>query len=212
MRTVTFSDPAIAAFVNEHFVPAWENRKPGFHNCDSATEREIAVLKGWAFPTKNILSLILDPAGRVLHYFSGYFPPPLFRDEMDFSITLWKELIDEKGRGRNDGTARYLRIHQERLNLRLEQARSLAASGEDEEDVGLAEEIRRSLELFPGRASESEYLPLDKIREERRHHLVSALNALAQTHRDLILKVRQRGRLEPLKKSGYRYGNDFAEE
>ncbi len=225
MRTVTFSDPATAAFMNEHVVASWENHRPRFHNCDPGEEREIGVLKSPAFGTKNITSFVLDPQGRVVHYFSGYLEPARFRDELEFSLRLWRELMDEKGNARRDGSERYLRLHQERLERRRDEAKGLAAEKVAAVPEGLAADVRRMLALFgAGKGprtghdipvSEAELAApgaLLRVAQARRDHLAAALEGLARTHQDLMGKVRLHGRLELLRKTGYRYGDDFAEE
>ncbi len=111
MRTVTFSDEATAKAVNESFVSTWVNRKPGFHNCDQRAEQGIAGRA--CFATKNFCTFFVTPDERVLHYFSGFFHPAMFAEELAFVQTLAKECYDEKWKFRKDGSKRYVELHQE---------------------------------------------------------------------------------------------------
>jgi len=80
MRTVTFSDAAVADYVNTTFVPLWYNRGKGFHNCEHRTEEGIFCRSAEAYTTKNICTFFLDGDGKVVHYFSGYYAPSVFLD------------------------------------------------------------------------------------------------------------------------------------
>jgi len=80
MRTVTFSDAKVAEYVNANFVALWFNRGKGFHNCEHRTEEGIFCRSAEAYTTKNICTFFLDGDGKVVHYFSGYYAPPVFLD------------------------------------------------------------------------------------------------------------------------------------
>src|SRR5688572_5134862 len=88
MRTVTFSDPSVAAFVNDRFVAAWHNRAPGFRNADYAAEENIFRSSADAYPTKNICTFFLTPKGEVLFYVAGYLEPGLFLETLELVTRL----------------------------------------------------------------------------------------------------------------------------
>lgn len=91
MRTVTFSDQATAAYINQNFVPVWVNRNPGFHNCDPNTETHIFNESRKMYATRNIVTFFLTPDLDVIHYLSGYYHPGEFQKEMRFvTITAAK--------------------------------------------------------------------------------------------------------------------------
>lgn len=105
MRTVTFSDETVADYVNSNFIPLWFNRGKGFHNCEHRTEEGIFLRSAEAYTTKNICTFFLDGSGRVVHYFSGYYAPPVFL-EMIRPLSALRESPD-------DDVVR--RFHRERL-------------------------------------------------------------------------------------------------
>jgi hypothetical protein len=109
MRTVTFSSDHVSASINSKFVSTWNNRKPGFHNCDQT--EEIGISKLSCFPTKNFCTFFVTPRREVLHYFSGYFSPELFMRELDFVLALAKEVVDEKGAIKREAWVRYQEMH-----------------------------------------------------------------------------------------------------
>lgn len=105
MRTVTFSDEKVAEVVNANFVPLWFNRGKGFHNCEHRTEEGIFLRSAEAYTTKNICTFFLDPNGRVVHYFSGYYAPPVFLELIRPLLALREATTDEDVR----------RFHRDRL-------------------------------------------------------------------------------------------------
>ena len=105
MRTVTFSDAKVADYVNSNFIPLWFNRGKGFHNCEHRTEEGIFLRSAEAYTTKNICTFFLDGNGRVVHYFSGYYAPPVFLDLIRPLSALRESSADEDVR----------RFHRERL-------------------------------------------------------------------------------------------------
>ncbi len=109
MRTVTFSSDPVSASINSKFVSTWNNRKPGFHNCDQT--EEIRISKMSCFPTRNFCTFFVTPRREVLHYFSGYFSPELFMRELEFVLALAKEVVDDKGAIKRDAWARYQEMH-----------------------------------------------------------------------------------------------------
>jgi hypothetical protein len=111
MRTVTFSDPKVAALVNTHFVAAWHNRGPGFHNEDYSTEEWIYSSQMEAYPTKNICTFFLAPDGRVFHYVAGYFAPERFAAELEQAVALRRAAFDEGMQLKAGGLAALKYLH-----------------------------------------------------------------------------------------------------
>ena len=105
MRTVTFSDAKVADYVNANFIPVWFNRGRGFHNCEHRTEEGIFLRSAEAYTTRNICTFFLDGEGKVVHYFSGYYAPPVFLDLIQPLAAL------RDARGADD----VRRFHKERL-------------------------------------------------------------------------------------------------
>ena len=108
---MTFSDPAVAAYVNENFVSAWHNRGPGFMNHEFGTEKSIFSYASEAYPTKNICTFFLTPEGKVFHYVSGYYSPDLFLRVLQTVMTLRSALFDESLRLRPQGLSDVRRAH-----------------------------------------------------------------------------------------------------
>src|SRR5688572_29194628 len=98
MRTVTFSDARVAKAVNEKFVATWVNRQPGFHNCETETERRIQKFQSECFATKNFCTFFTTPDLDVLHYESGYCNPAIFLEELDFVLKLAPQVTDRNHR------------------------------------------------------------------------------------------------------------------
>lgn len=103
MRTVTFSDPAVAARVNSETVPVWLNRGPGFHNCETDTEKRIFSSSQEAYATRNICTFFMTPDQRVFHYVAGYYAPSLFLDVLN---------IARKLRPTSDSPERFREVHE----------------------------------------------------------------------------------------------------
>ncbi len=111
MRTVTFSNDDVSAAINTACVATWNNRKEGFHNCDQKEETRIAKLD--AFATRNFCTFFVTPKREVLHYFSGYFNPELFKRELTFVGALAKEVLGEDKCVKN--WPRYYEMHREAM-------------------------------------------------------------------------------------------------
>lgn len=92
MRTVTFSDARVADLVNEHFVAAWFNRAPGFHNEDYGAEERIACTS--SYPTRNICTFFMTPEGMVFDYVAGYHEPALFAARLQSTIEVRAAMRD----------------------------------------------------------------------------------------------------------------------
>ena len=105
MRTVTFSNEKVAEVVNSNFIPLWFNRGKGFHNCEHRTEEGIFLRSAEAYTTKNICTFFVDGNGKVVHYFSGYYAPPVFLELIRPLLALREGTADEDVR----------RFHRERL-------------------------------------------------------------------------------------------------
>lgn len=92
MRTVTFSDAHVAKLVSEHFVSAWFNRGPGFHNEDYSAEQWIAAKS--TYPTRNICTFFMTPEGMLFDYVAGYHEPAVFSARLESTIEIRKALPD----------------------------------------------------------------------------------------------------------------------
>ena len=108
---MTFSDEKVAEIVNAHFVAAWLNRGPGFHNEDDGPEQGIFESSMEAYPTKNICTFFLTPQGRVFHYVAGYFAPGLFRPELEAALRLRAVAFDTEMNLKTDGLEALRKIH-----------------------------------------------------------------------------------------------------
>ena len=93
---MTFSDPKVAALVNAHFVSAWYNRGPGFHNEDFSTENWIFTSAMEAYTTKNICTFFLAPDGKVFHYVCGYYSPDVFLTYLQVALQVRSAAFDER--------------------------------------------------------------------------------------------------------------------
>jgi hypothetical protein len=112
MRTVTFSNAAVAKAVNDKFVATWVNRQPGFHNCDTSAEKRIEKYDFECFATKNFCTFFTTPDLDVLHYGSGYQYPPLFLKELGFVLRLAAAVCDPRGRYMEDALPEFRAIHE----------------------------------------------------------------------------------------------------
>ena len=112
---MTFSDPAVAAYVNQNFVSAWFNRGPGFFNQDLSTERWIFTSSVDAYPTKNICTFFLSPDGSVFHYVAGLYSPEMFMRFLRDAVELRNRLFDAKMQAKDGGLASARKLHEDRL-------------------------------------------------------------------------------------------------
>src|SRR5262245_42604436 len=94
MRTVTFSNAQVAKAVNDKYVATWVNRQPGFHNCETETEKRIQKYEYECFATKNFCTFFATPDLDVVHYVSGYCYPPFFLRELAFVQELVPAVLD----------------------------------------------------------------------------------------------------------------------
>lgn len=88
MRSVTFTDPAVAAEANANFVPAWINVAPGFHRCGDREDRRVFDHAQEAFAAGSLCTFFLTADLEVAHYVPGYAAPDLFRGAMRFALDL----------------------------------------------------------------------------------------------------------------------------
>ena len=84
----------MADAVNADFVAAWVNRGPGFQNLDFHTEQWIFQSDMEAYPTKNICTFFLTPAGKVFYYVAGSYSPEVFLRVLDTASGLRGALFD----------------------------------------------------------------------------------------------------------------------
>jgi len=129
LRTVTFSDPEVAAYINRNFVSAWVNRGPGFFNADFSTEKWIFAGSVEAYPTKNICTFFMAPDGKVFDYVAGTYAPELFLKVLKTAVELRQALFDPKMQLRDGGIEAAGKIHQAR-------ALSMAAKREQVDKAG----------------------------------------------------------------------------
>jgi hypothetical protein len=111
LRTVTFSDPQVADFINKNFVAAWFNRGPGFFNDDLSTEKWIFSGSMEAYPTKNICTFFLAPDGKVFDYRAGSWSPDLFLKSLKTALELRRALYDDAMKAKDGGVDAARKIH-----------------------------------------------------------------------------------------------------
>lgn len=194
MRTVTFSNDEVARAVNSLVLPTWLNRKPGFHNCELETELRILVNSYECYATMNFVTYFLTPDLDVLHYFSGYYSPKLFLQEVEFVKELGDSVLDDRRRFNPSNVARYASHHDARSKRRAEESRKIRSMTPPkfEKDSGV------KLPQFIARR--------DSYAEGMRH--------LADVHQDLGRRAMREGRPVRLARvlANYKHGNPFTEE
>jgi hypothetical protein len=132
LRTVTFSDARVAAFVNANFVPAWHDRGPGFFDATLSTERWIFESAAESYPTRNICTFFLSPEGRVFHYAAGHHGPDLFLRILESAVALRKTIFDERMSARAGVSGAVQAFHEDqvfRYSLAAGKMRSAADLG-----------------------------------------------------------------------------------
>ncbi len=128
MRTVTFSDPGVAAYLSDNFVCAWFNRGPGFDKTPQSkeyrTEEWIFGSSFESYPTRNICTFFLEPDGRVFTYAAGYHCPELFLEIAKTATALRKNprnlarrLSERAGQLARDYSAGMHRSHAARIGF-----------------------------------------------------------------------------------------------
>lgn len=103
MRTVTFSNPAVIAAIQERFVVAWKNKSPEvFEGADPTGLGQPAQNPHYfeAFPNgaggANIQTYFADAGGRILQYLEGYWRPEEFLADIGQAVELAG--LDDAGR------------------------------------------------------------------------------------------------------------------
>ncbi len=187
MRTVTFSDAAVAEALNRNFICTWYNREPGFHNCDLTAERQISAYE--CFATKNFATFFTSPDLDVLHYASGYYRPAMFLEELEFVGTLRKAVLDKKGRYLEDALPEFRAVHEEHAWRHEQEEGELIRAEPPKERKG------------------------DGMARLRRVHHMAGLRHLSQVHRDLVGKAAKVDGPVPLDAvfRDYLFGNPFQE-
>ena len=188
MRTVTFSNDEAAKSINGLFLPTWVNRRPGFHNCEMATERRILNDSYDCYATRNFCTFFATPDLEVLHYCSGYYSPRMFLREVEFVRELAAAVLDERNRFKKGTGAAYRGLHESR-------------------ELKCAEERRAAMSLKPKAGDNSEFI-------SRRDSLAEGLHHLSQVHRDLAARAAETGRPVQLTAvmKNHLFGNPFSEE
>lgn len=94
MRTVTFADPKLLELVDKSFIPVWHNQNAqdevstsGKLRTTTAQQPVQATVE--AYPEggggTNMMVLVCDPQGRVLHYVQGYWTAESLIRELNFA-------------------------------------------------------------------------------------------------------------------------------
>jgi hypothetical protein len=210
MRTLTFSDAAIANMVNDNFVPVWQNRNPKAHCFVMGRVREIVSYQGEISPDSDLTTFITDSAGGTIHYINGFYAPVHFLDELEFSITLWKEISGPDGCFRPDAVARFVALHRARADKRKIDAARFRMMTVKEIPPGFRDELLARLDLFRERddrvwgnveiTEKSSDKQLLIVLRDRRDHLVEGMQGEYQIHRHLESAVRQRKALPSYQK------------
>ncbi len=207
MRTVTFSDPLVAAHVGKSYVAAWHNRGEGFHNCEKQTEKHIFDSSGEAYSTKNICTFFLTPDKQVVHYLSGYYAPDLFLEIA--------KVVDRIPR---DNAEAFRDRHGVCAELMAKLAKEVRdAQGKDSEEEG--REIERHFGPVPkddpGQKILSRYRQT-KYDGKRHVHSRQCLHSLGEAfgYLERVHQAFAKDGLVPLEKVRYEYlwGNPFSEE
>lgn len=110
MRTVTFSDAAVARILNESFVCAWINKRPfqKFKDGIYAGKTPEALPNGTA--PDNVTSVFAAWDGTVLHAVSGSLDVEAFKKNLAFARTLHDQTYEGVGR-RSFAGAAYTEAH-----------------------------------------------------------------------------------------------------
>jgi hypothetical protein len=193
MRTVTFSDKAVAKYVNENYVSTWINREPKFHDCSPATETHIARYSGEAYATKNFCTFFVTPELDVLHYASGYYRPAWFKMEAEFALAARVDAYDDEFKPKRDCGARVAKLHDLHAKDHKDQYGRVMATKPSSAEGNDAEATQRLV--------------------GNRESLCEALNYLHNLHKDLG-KAHASGKPKKLADviKNYKYGNEFTEE
>jgi hypothetical protein len=134
MRTVTFADSAIVDFVNEHFVPVWNNHNP--EPTASGVQAEYTPEEIAAYPegggAGNLVTYVVSPQGTLLAQLQGYWSPPRYQEELRWSRDLTPENAQE--------------LHVRRSESRHAEASRLAEEHPEEQQKPVRDsEVRRRI-------------------------------------------------------------------
>lgn len=187
MRTVTFSDPAVAARLNKDFICTWVNREPGFHNCDLSAERMISEYE--SFSTRNFCTFFTTAEQDALHYASGYYRLAMFMKELDFVMELKGAVLDLRNRYLEDAYPEFKELHYRHVRMHEREDERIAESEPPKEKKGQG-----------------------RNKGNREHHR-SGLRHLTDVHRDLVSKSWNADGPVPLKAvfKDHLFGNPFQE-
>lgn len=98
MRTVTFSDAAVARLLNESFVCAWINKRPFIKFKDGLyKDKKQLVLPNGTAPD-NVTSVFAAWDGTVIHALSGSMDVESFKKNLAFARDLHDKLYEGVGR------------------------------------------------------------------------------------------------------------------
>lgn len=97
MRTVTFSDAAVAKTLNASFVCAWTNKRPLQRFKDGLyAGREPKALPNGTAPD-NVTSVFAAWDGTVLHAMSGSLDTEAFKNHLAFALDLYDKVYEGVG-------------------------------------------------------------------------------------------------------------------
>jgi hypothetical protein len=193
MRTVTFSNPEVAKAVNDKFVATWVNRQPGFHNCDTSAEKRIEKYDTECFATMNFVTYFLTPDLDVLHYFSGYYSPRFFLQQIEHVKELADAVLDDRRRFIPARLGVYAALHESQMRKR-------------------AEESRKIRSMTPPK---SEMRDIGKLQQfiARRDSYAEGMKHLADVHKELSQRAVMDKKPMPVARilTSYKHGNPFTE-
>ena len=110
MRTVTFSEPAVVNYLNEHFVCAWVNKRPDVKFKDGPVKgSELARRNGTG--STNVTSLFAAADGTVLHAMPGYRDLDSFLEQASFARFVYDRMYDGAHVRRPHAEASYVSAH-----------------------------------------------------------------------------------------------------
>ena len=110
MRTVTFSDPAVAKLLNDSFVCVWTNKRPAVRFKDGLyAGKETKALPNGTAPD-NVTSVFAAWDGTVIHVRQGSLDGPGFLEQIRFAKDLHDQIYEGVGR-RADAEEIFRKVH-----------------------------------------------------------------------------------------------------